>query len=404
MFKKLFNKKKNEIQEEEIITRDEWLKRDYILVPNETTPNDLTNYQKLIVLRKPEGEKRCIVDFALSFDDVDKLHYESQFQDVDIYDKSFKRLIPTYLNTKEIDDDVDNTDEEEIRSVSRTLAETADEFKLSDSELKDSLLSYEEIEVPILRVEEKSGKIFQAKLDLLNKKREKTTPKNNEVDDIDGVDILTEDDYAIRQGWSEVDDYIETEESIERRELYSDVDQTLSPFYVPKIQPLFRNFIDIDFSDMKTEKFNQAKTLYDFENSDFSTESSDNVNQEIENIEITDVQEMVDVQNEDPEIIFEQQPEVIETAEVVQENNGDPEIILGDIEESLPEEVSVIEQPKILSFFKNEVVASSRMGYGQNEHIEKHSKFFRGETRNVKYQKFILEKKRKIYIIRKILA
>ncbi|MDE7100066.1 MAG: hypothetical protein K2N99_02440, partial [Malacoplasma sp.] len=379
MFKKLFNKKKNEIQEEEIITRDEWLKRDYILVPNETTPNDLTNYQKLIVLRKPEGEKRCIVDFALSFDDVDKLHYESQFQDVDIYDKSFKRLIPTYLNTKEIDDDVDNTDEEEIRSVSRTLAETADEFKLSDSELKDSLLSYEEIEVPILRVEEKSGKIFQAKLDLLNKKREKTTPKNNEVDDIDGVDILTEDDYAIRQGWSEVDDYIETEESIERRELYSDVDQTLSPFYVPKIQPLFRNFIDIDFSDMKTEKFNQAKTLYDFENSDFSTESSDNVNQEIENIEITDVQEMVDVQNEDPEIIFEQQPEVIETAEVVQENNGDPEIILGDIEESLPEEVSVIEQPKILSFFKNEVVASSRMGYGQNEHIEKHSKFFRGE-------------------------
>ncbi|MDE5767608.1 MAG: hypothetical protein K2H56_03590 [Malacoplasma sp.] len=404
MFKKLFNKKKNEIQEEEIITRDEWLKRDYILVPNETTPNDLTNYQKLIVLRKPEGEKRCIVDFALSFDDVDKLHYESQFQDVDIYDKSFKRLIPTYLNTKEIDDDVDNTDEEEIRSVSRTLAETADEFKLSDSELKDSLLSYEEIEVPILRVEEKSGKIFQAKLDLLNKKREKTTPKNNEVDDIDGVDILTEDDYAIRQGWSEVDDYIETEESIERRELYSDVDQTLSPFYVPKIQPLFRNFIDIDFSDMKTEKFNQAKTLYDFENSDFSTESSDNVNQEIENIEITDVQEMVDVQNEDPEIIFEQQPEVIETAEVVQENNGDPEIILGDIEESLPEEVSVIEQPKILSFFKNEVVASSRMGYGQNEHIEKHSKFFRGETRNVKYQKFILDKKRKIYNIRKILA
>ncbi|MDE6894236.1 MAG: hypothetical protein K2J02_02540, partial [Malacoplasma sp.] len=204
MFKKLFSKKKNEIQEEEIITRDEWLKRDYILVPNETTPNDLTNYQKLIVLRKPEGEKRCIVDFALSFDDVDKLHYESQFQDVDIYDKNFKRLIPTYLNTKEIDDDVDNTDEEEIRSVSRTLAETADEFKLSDSELKDSLLSYEEIEVPILRVEEKSGKIFQAKLDLLNKKRENTTPKNNEVDDIDGVDILTEDDYAIRQEWSEV--------------------------------------------------------------------------------------------------------------------------------------------------------------------------------------------------------
>ncbi|MDE5949623.1 MAG: hypothetical protein K2J69_02580 [Malacoplasma sp.] len=404
MFKKLFSKKKNEIQEEEIITRDEWLKRDYILVPNETTPNDLTNYQKLIVLRKPEGEKRCIVDFALSFDDVDKLHYESQFQDVDIYDKNFKRLIPTYLNTKEIDDDVDNTDEEEIRSVSRTLAETADEFKLSDSELKDSLLSYEEIEVPILRVEEKSGKIFQAKLDLLNKKRENTTPKNNEVDDIDGVDILTEDDYAIRQEWSEVDNYIETEESIERRELYSDVDQTLSPFYVPKIQPLFRNFIDIDFSDMKTEKFEQPKTLYDFGSSDLSTDSNDNVSQEIENIEMTNVQEMVNVENEDPEIIFEQQPEVIENAEVVQENNGDPEIILGDIEESLPEQVSVIEQPKILSFFKNEVVASSRMGYGQNEHIEKHSKFFRGETRNVKYQKFILDKKRKIYNIRKMLA
>ncbi|MDE6894436.1 MAG: hypothetical protein K2J02_03620, partial [Malacoplasma sp.] len=226
----------------------------------------------------------------------------------------------------------------------------------------------------------------------------------NEVDDIDGVDILTEDDYAIRQEWSEVDNYIETEESIERRELYSDVDQTLSPFYVPKIQPLFRNFIDIDFSDMKTEKFEQPKTLYDFGSSDLSTDSNDNVSQEIENIEMTNVQEMVNVENEDPEIIFEQQPEVIENAEVVQENNGDPEIILGDIEESLPEQVSVIEQPKILSFFKNEVVASSRMGYGQNEHIEKHSKFFRGETRNVKYQKFILDKKRKIYNIRKMLA
>ncbi|MDE5545531.1 MAG: hypothetical protein K2N92_02475 [Malacoplasma sp.] len=399
MFKKLFSKKKNEIQEEEIITRDEWLKRDYILVPNETTPNDLTNYQKLIVLRKPEGEKRCIVDFALSFDDVDKLHYESQFQDVNIYDKNFKRLIPTYLNTKEIDDDVDNTDEEEIRTVSRTLAETADEFKLSDSELKDSLLNYEEIEVPILRVEEKSGKIFQAKLDLLNKKRENTTPKNNEVDDIDGVDILTEDDYEIRQKWLEVDDYIETEESIERREAYSDIDQTLSPFYVPKIQPLFRNFIDIDFSDMKNSKFEQPKTIYDFNNENFTTELNEVENQEIENLELVNP----NIENENPEIIFEQQPEVIETAEVVQENNGDPEIILGDIDESLPEEIAVIEQPKILSFFKNEVVASTRMGYGQNEHIEKHSKFFRGETRNVKYQKFILDKKRKIYNVRKVL-
>ncbi|MDE5841606.1 MAG: hypothetical protein K2H11_01365 [Malacoplasma sp.] len=399
MFKKLFSKKKNEIQEEEIITRDEWLKRDYILVPNETTPNDLTNYQKLIVLRKPEGEKRCIVDFALSFDDVDKLHYESQFQDVNIYDKNFKRLIPTYLNTKEIDDDVDNTDEEEIRTVSRTLAETADEFKLSDSELKDSLLNYEEIEVPILRVEEKSGKIFQAKLDLLNKKRENTTPKNNEVDDIDGVDILTEDDYEIRQKWLEVDDYIETEESIERREAYSDIDQTLSPFYVPKIQPLFRNFIDIDFSDMKNSKFEQPKTIYDFNNENFTTELNEVENQEIENLELVNP----NIENENPEIIFEQQSEVIETAEVVQENNGDPEIILGDIDESLPEEIAVIEQPKILSFFKNEVVASTRMGYGQNEHIEKHSKFFRGETRNVKYQKFILDKKRKIYNVRKVL-
>ncbi|MDE6429095.1 MAG: hypothetical protein K2K18_01130, partial [Malacoplasma sp.] len=298
-----------------------------------------------------------------------------------------------------IDDDVDNTDEEEIRTVSRTLAETADEFKLSDSELKDSLLNYEEIEVPILRVEEKSGKIFQAKLDLLNKKRENTTPKNNEVDDIDGVDILTEDDYEIRQKWLEVDDYIETEESIERREAYSDIDQTLSPFYVPKIQPLFRNFIDIDFSDMKNSKFEQPKTIYDFNNENFTTELNEVESQEIENLELVNP----NIENENPEIIFEQQPEVIETAEVVQENNGDPEIILGDIDESLPEEIAVIEQPKILSFFKNEVVASTRMGYGQNEHIEKHSKFFRGETRNVKYQKFILDKKRKIYNVRKVL-
>ncbi len=401
MFKKLFNKKNNVSQEE--IIRDEWLKRDYILVPNETTPNDLTNYQKLIVLRKPEGEQRCIVDFALSFNDVDKLHYESQFKDVDIYDKNFKRLIPTYLNTKEIDDDVDNTDEDEIRIVSRTLTETADEFKLSDSELKDSLLDYEEIEVPVLRVDDKSGKIFQAKLNLLNEKRQnKNIIKNSEIDDIDGVDIPTEDDYEIRQEWSEVDYYIETEESIERREKYSDVDQTLSPFYVPKIQPLFRNFIDVDFSEMgNNEKIKDSKNLYDLNKVTNSNEQlNDEINQESDNAEIVGLDN--NYENEEPEIYFEQQPE--ENANLIQNNNGDPEIILGDIEEVLPEEVTVVEQPKILSFFKNEVVASSRMGYGQNEHIEKHSKFFKTENRNIKYEKVILDKKRKIYNIRKVLV
>lgn len=374
MFKKWFGKKKNDDQ---FIERDEWLQRDYILVPNETTPDDLTEYQKLIVLRKPEGEKRCVVDYSLSFNDVDRLQQDSIIGEADLFDENLKRVIPTYLNTKKNDFDLDNLDENELSEMSLTLKETFNELKLTEADFQEVSIREYKKDIPILKTDNLIGKVLKDKMTIFQYEQEKRKQaiqrdqnKVPDVDDIDGVDILTDFDLEIRDTWKDVDAYFEREESIEKRLRITDEDATLSPFYVPKIQPLFRNFIDVNFSEMK-----QASSL-------------------------TSIYETAQEWYEDKagmytdEITSDGEEQFIDLNKRVSE---DPEIVMNDIFGE--QESEVIEQPKTLSFFKNEVTAN-RGYHSPAEHDPKYVQFYKS-NRNFVYEKVILDKKRGIFNIRK---
>ena len=395
MLKKMFSKKnKNSTYQ-----RDEWIKRDYILVSNDTKPSDLKEYQKLIVLRKPEGEQRCIVDYSLPFDEVDKLHYGSLENVVDlkrdIFNKKLKRIIPAYLNTKEIDDDINNTDWNEIVDSSQSIRESSDLFKAAESEFSYALVKSKNNEVPLLRLDEENGQILMTKLEIENYEKDpflNLIKKSNEeksidgvnkeeieIDDIDGIDILTDKDIEIRSTWVDVDHYFETKEKVEKRQSYPNIDFTLSPFYVPKIQPLFRNFIDVNFRTDNSSLANDTALYGTY-----------------------DINDPIFASNDDP-VIEKYEDEFVDINE--SSSSEEPEIVMGDLPiDNSPVE---IEQPKVLSFFKNEVTSNTRNRFGQNEHINKHSKFYNSESsngRNIKYEKIILNKKRGIFNIRKTLA
>lgn len=69
------NKKKQ--KQETIQPQDPWIKPHYVLVDDALKVQDLAPYQKLIILRKPDGEKKCVVDLALSNKDALELHENS---------------------------------------------------------------------------------------------------------------------------------------------------------------------------------------------------------------------------------------------------------------------------------------------------------------------------------------
>lgn len=396
MLKKIFGKKNKSSE----VQRDNWIKRDYILVPNDTKPSDLKEYQKLIVLRKPEGEQRCIVDYSLPFHEVDKLHLDSLENTVDLktdlFDKNLKRIIPTYLNTKEVDDDLNNTDWDEITYSSKSIREASDLFRIADEEFAHALVKVPNKEIPIIRLDEENGQVLLTKLEIHNYERQEDLTKLNipkregnennaieeiEIDDIDGVDILTEKDLEIRDTWSEVDYYFESKEKVEKRKIYSDVDLTLSPFYVPKVQPLFRNFIDVNFhtDDVLGKLKGNDTTLYEQDNDVFISE------------------------NEDP-VIEKYNDEFVDFSENA--TSEEPEMIIGDL--AIDNSPISIEQPKVLSFFKNEVSTNNKGSFGQSEHINKHSKFYNAKNssngRNIKYEKIVLNKKRGIFNIRRTIS
>lgn len=385
MFKKWFGKKK---KDDQVVERDEWIQRDYILVSNDTTPDDLKEYQKLIVLRKPEGEKRCVVDYSLSYDDVDKLQYESIVSgEVNLFDENLKRIIPTYLNTKENDFDLDNVDEDELHRMSKLLKETSNELKLTEVDFENRKFNADSrVDIPILKTDNIVGKILTDKMSIFQYEQEKKKSvevKNNPygADDIDGIDILTEVDLEIRDSWTDVDTYFETEESIERRQSFSDEDKTVSPFYVPKIQPLFRNFIDINFADMKPMK--SISKMKDTANEWYEDVPEPELINEVEMVESNDANFNVEEET------------FIDLCKQVSE---DPEIVMGDIDNNV-EYVEEMEQPKVLSFFKNEVDVN-RSYHGQSEHINKHVQFYKS-NRDYVYEKVVLDKKRGIFNVRK---
>ncbi|QHG90267.1 hypothetical protein [Malacoplasma iowae] len=79
----IFSKKSK--QDENLIVDDNWMRHDYILVDNNISPKDLKPYQRLIVLRKPTGEQKCVVDVSLPYEELKNYKQKLTLKVMQIY-------------------------------------------------------------------------------------------------------------------------------------------------------------------------------------------------------------------------------------------------------------------------------------------------------------------------------
>lgn len=376
--------------------RDSWVKNYFIVVPNNVTPKDLTKYQKLIVLRKPDGEQRVVVDFSLTDEETQRLHFESLNSDtIDLKDKNTFRIIPTNLNTKEVEDS-HSIREDEIEHVSKILVQSAEEFRKHEIE--------QESEITFLRMNDKNVKVINDRF--FNS--DSSNFYDKDVDDIDSVVIETEESVKLRETWKNVDDFIMEENEIERRKMSSYDEQEnheeLPKDYCPNIQPLFRNFIDLDFFNIDNNVEENEITFDDSKINEYPKYDVDiSVDEEVEDKhKLNPSREIgVELYNFDDDIETEQ-----ENPEILVSNLDEPKKMgdyLSQQQQHLNESVETQQEQEntVVSFFKNNVTPNpinTNMG-----HIPKHIKFYK-TTRNVRYEKVILNKKKKMYTYRKVLV
>lgn len=412
MLKFKSKKKETQISQQKPIKKDSWVKSHFIVVPNTTTPNDLTDYQKLIVLRKPEGEQRVIVDFSLTDAETNMLHNESLENDVvNIDDKNLLRIIPTDLNTKE-KESYDNLSDEEIEKMSAILRANSEEFKEFDkTEEKEEYES-------ILRLDDKNVRIVD------DSYYKPVNDFDSGFEDIDSIVIPTDEQKELRETWKDVDQYILEEEEIEKRKQNKYVMDPTKPYdYVPGPQPLFRNFIDTDFFDIS--KYNLDKdTLekpliggypkYDENESEFFGTDTNVEEYSIAQLpkvptyseldEPIDINDESQIVNEDPEIVISSQQMDKEDKKQIQKQMNDYVNESVSVVATNKVEPEVIEQPTVLSFFKNKVSAPSTHT-GSVQHSNKYIKFYNtNDERKYKYEKVILNRKMKMYTYRKVLV
>ena len=122
-------------QEENLVVDDDWMRHDYILVDNNISPKDLKPYQRLIVLRKPTGEQKCVVDVSLPYEELKKLQEEVNTKGyANILDDQITRIIPSeYEYSKYYEHKITEEKAENISSMfSSTSDKEFDEINLGD--------------------------------------------------------------------------------------------------------------------------------------------------------------------------------------------------------------------------------------------------------------------------------
>lgn len=356
LFKK--NKKENNDlnqYEQEMPIDDGWIRDDYILVNNKTRAKDLKPYQRLVVLRKPDGEQKCIVDNSLSYRELKRIQgIINEKGYVDINDESITRIIPNEYKTEGY----------------KSLFSQEQAIIMNDvmNEIKPELYSDHEVKlddnVPIIKFQDANIKITT---------KSKNVSSKNSVEDVDIIDS--------------VDIYIPHEERNikwdDEYELYLDNER-----------------VSYDNSD---------ENPYDYENYDYSEQD----NQEFQYSNEGHYEEEFNheqYQNDESLQQEEYAPEYYESDSVNQYDAHQPEnVYVDDSNQDYVENVDYvdtaletnqyIEQPKetVTSFFKNEVELNqnSNQQRGRNYY-----KFYEDNNTNP-IERVVFNKKINMFTMRK---
>lgn len=121
------------------VVGDDWMRPDFIIVSKDFSPKELKPYQRLIVLRKPTGEIRCIVDKSLSYSEIARMQQKiDQVGYIDVNSNEFTRIIPhDFKAASEKVFDIESNDEE-TKEVVNEIKQLLDDFQKNEYSM-DSL-------------------------------------------------------------------------------------------------------------------------------------------------------------------------------------------------------------------------------------------------------------------------
>lgn len=283
-------------QEENLVVDDDWMRHDYILVDNNISPKDLKPYQRLIVLRKPTGEQKCVVDVSLPYEELKKLQEEVNTKGyANILDDQITRIIPSeYEYSKYYEHKIT---EEKAENISSMFSSTSDK-------------EFDEINEQNLPLGVPQASIISLKDDSINITLVDYNPveKDPEVDNIDDVKIVipSEDRNA---DWDKIEEIFDDS-------LKNSVNNNLSSDNNIEQPSSDELYIDDNFNNV-AEIENDA--LLDGENvaapqsSDYQDYQSQNsvsndytapVNPQTDYVDYNDDAQPITVENKEPEQVY----------------------------------------------------------------------------------------------------
>lgn len=194
---KFKNKKVNEV---EVV--DSWMRENFIPVPSNTSIKKLKPYQRMVILRKPEGEKKCIIDISLPYDEIVRLKQETEDNKYpNIFDKNILRIIPP---TSEIEERFRTITKNDMEIVAQMLNDTS--ISSGDVELdsmSESMIDSQN-KLPLIKMHDEKISISINEKDRV--KKDEFVDK--EIDNIDGVKFKIPLEEVYNQKWNDFDEYI----------------------------------------------------------------------------------------------------------------------------------------------------------------------------------------------------
>lgn len=368
LFKKNNNINNELILDEDLINvpknhmKDDWVRSDYILVSNKTSAKDLKPYQRMVVLRKPSGQQKYIIDKSLPYSEIKKIQILiEKRKPVDINSNKIKRIIPNEYKTYEeiSDDDILVNEYENDLKVLKDLNVGEFNEHLVDNEIT-SLLKLED---DYSRVSLKS--------------------KNNisgvsDVDIIDSVKIyIPHEERKIK--WNTIDG--------------KEIDEEINKLVENESTEFVEEPINLSENDELPLDSN-----YEIHNNEL--EENSNIDDEIVNDEVFANNEEPIYENYESNLsqddlqVSENNYDVNDEYQFVenQEKDYDGEILTTD---------TYVEKPKqtITSFFKNEIEISN---YAIQDQERRNNYYgFYNDTNNMPMEKVVLNKKLNMFTMRK---
>lgn len=417
---------------------DGWMRSDFIVVSKNFKVKNLKPYQRLIVLRKPEGEVKCVVDKSLPFSEIERIQEKIQRNGhFNINSKNITRIIPHDYKVQS--EKIESDPEEDIETAKLLFEVETGTNEFSKNEIGENNDANFQTNYYIFHMNNEYVVSNPLRKVVPSDQQKKVT-----VDDVDLIDSIRikipHEERSIN--WNTNDDEVQRFLNLEQQETETNVQDdgaSSSSYYKSadvyqeenkhyevndesEITELENKKDEYGKKSLKEEIPSEIPKLFDSENSDME-DNSDIVHETSEDDVQTLYIDNVYNEQQNDQIVEEQQSAIDEYGnevppptdvenvlsfkeEIVNELNetqpiDDNQVYLVDGENSIANEDDymsndyVEQQQEVVSFFKNKVDNNYEVDKPRNYY-----KFYK-DSNPEEYEKVILNKKMNMFTFRK---